>query len=83
MKIKHIYTTAIIALSIMVTNCGQEKQGATTDNSTPIAVKVGAVQSDDSQPFLSVSGKIQAVNSSELSTRMMGYINKVHVSGSY
>ena len=36
-----------------------------------------AVNSDSQ--FLSVSGKIQASNSADLSTRMMGYVKKVHV----
>ncbi len=35
--------------------------------------------SNENSASLSVSGKIQATNSADLSTRMMGYVNKVHV----
>jgi RND family efflux transporter MFP subunit len=44
-----------------------------------LCLKINQVATNDNSPFLSVSGKIQASNSADLSTRMMGSINKVHV----
>jgi len=76
---KHTYLIAIIAISIIMMNCGGGENKVVVDNSTPIPVKVNAVQSDGNNPFVTVSGKIQAENSAELSTRIMGFVNKVHV----
>jgi len=76
---KHTYLIAIIAISIIMMNCGGGENKVVVDNSTPIPVKVDAVQSDGNNPFVTVSGKIQAENSAELSTRIMGFVNKVHV----
>ena len=42
-------------------------------------MEVNQIKANGNNPFLSVSGKIQASNSADLSTRMMGYVNKVHV----
>ncbi|TYQ00071.1 RND family efflux transporter MFP subunit [Tenacibaculum adriaticum] len=76
---KYIYTIALVSLSLLVTSCGSDDKKVTTDNSTPIAVKVKAVQADGNNPFVTASGKIQAENSADLSTRMMGFVNKVYV----
>jgi RND family efflux transporter MFP subunit len=71
----------IIAFSIafVITSCGNEDKKVVADNTPAIAVKTSKVETNGSSPFLSVSGKIQATNSAELSTRLMGYVNKVHV----
>ena len=76
---KNIYTIAILTLSLFMMSCGGEDPKAVADNSTPIAVKVSKVVSDGNNPFVSASGKIEATNSANLSTRMMGFVNKVHV----
>ena len=76
---KHTYKLALIALSLVMVSCGSEDKKAVVDNSTPVSVKVSAVQSNGSNPFVSASGKIEATNSANLSTRMMGFVNKVHV----
>ncbi len=52
---------------------------AIVDNAPAISVKTSQVEANGNNPFLSVSGKIQASNSADLSTRMMGYVNKIHV----
>jgi RND family efflux transporter MFP subunit len=76
---KYIYTIAIFTLSLFMLSCGGEDPKAVVDNSTPIAVKVSKVESNGNNPFVSASGKIEATNSANLSTRMMGFVNKVHV----
>ena len=76
---KYINIITLIALSIFVTSCSSEDKKAVQDNSPAINVKVKKVQLNNNNPFLSVSGKIQASNSADLSTRMMGYVKKVHV----
>ena len=66
-------------MSIFMTSCGSNEKKNVKDNIAPIPVIVSAIQSDGNNPFLTSSGKIQAENSAELSTRMMGFVNKVHV----
>lgn len=77
---KYIQLIGIIAFTAFLTSCGGDKKESTISNSqTPVSVKVSAVQDGNSEPFLAVSGKIQAVNSANLSTRMMGFVDKIYV----
>ncbi|WP_178988676.1 efflux RND transporter periplasmic adaptor subunit [Winogradskyella schleiferi] len=76
---KKIYTIVAFSLALLFTSCGGEDKNAVEDNSPAITVKTSQVETNTNSPFLAVSGKIQAVNSADLSTRMMGYVNKVHV----
>jgi len=62
-----------------MTSCGGGDKKATADNVPAIKVQVSQVAETNNSPFLAVSGKIQSVNSADLSTRMMGYVTKVHV----
>jgi len=76
---KKIYTIVAFSLTLFLASCGNQDKNTTTDNATAITVKVNQVEDTGKSPFLSVSGKIQATNSADLSTRMMGYVNKVNV----
>lgn len=76
---KHIYLLTLTAATFFATSCGSKDKKAVADNSPAISVKISQVEANDNSPFLNVSGKIQATNSADLSTRMMGYVNKVHV----
>lgn len=76
---KKIYTIVAFYFALLLTSCGSNDKKELADNSPAISVKVNQVETNDNNPFLSVSGKIQATNSADLSTRMMGYVNKVHV----
>ncbi|MBU2928328.1 efflux RND transporter periplasmic adaptor subunit [Winogradskyella psychrotolerans] len=76
---KKTYTILTFSLALLFASCGSEDQKAAVDNTPAIAVKTSQVEANGNSPFLSVSGKIQASNSADLSTRMMGYVNKVHV----
>jgi len=66
-----------IAISTLI-SCNGEKKEAVAE-SPAIAVKVSGVSENDNSPFVSASGKIEAENSANLSTRMMGYVTKVYV----
>lgn len=76
---KNIYTLTIVTLSLLMISCGSEDKKAVTDNATPVIVKVNKVASNNSNPFVTASGKIEAVQSANLSTRMMGFVNRIHV----
>ena len=75
MKIK--ITSLIIFSSILLFSCGSDRKE--TKELPPIAVKVNGSIENSTNPFVTASGKIEAENSANLSTRMMGYVTKVHV----
>ena len=77
MKNKIAYKILAFSLTLGLLNCGEDKK-TVVDNSPTISVEVNQIKENGNNPFLSVSGKIQASNSADLSTRMMGYVNKVH-----
>ncbi|MEC5166975.1 RND family efflux transporter MFP subunit [Flavobacterium sp. PL11] len=67
----------VIALLILA-SCNSEKKEEIVKEPA-IAVKVSGVSENTNSPFVTASGKIEAKNSANLSTRMMGYVTKVHV----
>ncbi|CAM1370826.1 Efflux transporter periplasmic adaptor subunit [Tenacibaculum litoreum] len=74
---KTIYTIAL-ATSLLAISCGK-KETTNNSNKPTVAVKVTKVTENDNNPFITVSGKVAATNSAELSTRMMGYVTNIHV----
>ena len=67
----------VVAL-VTLLSCG--KSGTETkDNSPVISVKLGGESQSATGNFVTASGKIEAENSANVSTRMMGYITKIHV----
>lgn len=70
---------AILAIStVLLTSCGGDKKEQITKEPA-IAVKVSGVSENYNGEFITASGKIEAENSANLSTRMMGYVTKIHV----
>ncbi|MEE9406922.1 MAG: efflux RND transporter periplasmic adaptor subunit [Polaribacter sp.] len=76
---KYINIITLIALSLFIVSCGSEEKKAAVDTTPAIKITVSKVAINSDNQFLSISGKIQASNSADLSTRMMGYVKKVHV----
>ncbi|MGJ8746016.1 efflux RND transporter periplasmic adaptor subunit [Polaribacter sp.] len=76
---KYIHIIALFTASLIMTSCGSEEKKAAIDTTPAIKVTVSKVAINNNTTFLSASGKIQATNSADVSTRMMGYVKKVHV----
>ncbi|WP_291869131.1 efflux RND transporter periplasmic adaptor subunit [Maribacter sp.] len=76
---KNKYILGLITLVLFAVSCGTKEKQTVVDNSPVVSVKVGVVGENTNTPFLSASGKIEAVNSANLSTRMMGYVDKIYV----
>jgi len=74
-----IYAIVLLIALITFSSCGSKVQKPEIDNSPKIEVRVSEVGTNSNKPFLSTSGKIEAVNSANLSTRMMGFVDKIHV----
>jgi len=66
-----------IATFILIVSCGDDKN-KTIDNQKAVTVKVN-MPSSENGAYLTASGKIEAVQNANLSTRMMGFVNNVHV----
>ncbi|MCB0435897.1 MAG: efflux RND transporter periplasmic adaptor subunit [Mangrovimonas sp.] len=75
----YIHSIAVLTFAAFLTSCGGDKKETVALNETPVSVTVGTVQGDNNSPFLTASGKIQADNSANLSTRMMGFVDKIYV----
>jgi RND family efflux transporter MFP subunit len=74
---KKITTIFAIAALILTASCGKDK-AAQKDTTPAIAVTVSTPSAEGST-FLSASGKIEAVQNANLSTRMMGYVTETYV----
>jgi RND family efflux transporter MFP subunit len=74
---KKTITLVTLALFIL-TSCKEEKKETLTE-SPAIAVKISGISKNNNTSFVSASGKIEAENSANLSTRMMGFVTKIHV----
>ena len=68
---KKIYIP-LLAL-VLLASCNSEKKKEIVKE-TAIAVKVSGITENNSSLFVTASGKIEAENSANLSTRMMGYV---------
>jgi RND family efflux transporter MFP subunit len=72
-------TLAILSIvAILFSSCGSDKKES-IKMEPAIAVKVSGVSADANHSFVTASGKIEAEKSANLSTRMMGYVTKIHV----
>jgi RND family efflux transporter MFP subunit len=74
---KNTFKILAIVTLIFVTSCGKDKTKI-TDNREAVPVQVITPTSQNGT-FLTASGKIEAVQNANLSTRMMGFVNNVHV----
>ena len=64
--------------AVFLTSCAGDKKEPIKQEPA-LVVKVSGVSENNSSPFVTASGKIEAENSANLSTRMMGYVTKIHV----
>jgi RND family efflux transporter MFP subunit len=67
----------ISLLSLLLVSCGKDSKEE-SKKVNPVLVTVQAV-SENHDAFLTVSGTVEAENSANLSTRMMGHVAKIHV----
>lgn len=76
---KFLYTSLLFLVVLSVSSCSNSSKEKSIDQTPAVAVTVSSAGAENNSPFLTASGKIEAVNSATLSTRMMGFVNKVHV----
>lgn len=76
---KIVYIISLVSLPLIFTNCGGDHKTTAVADMEPVNVKISSVESDAATPFITASGQIKALNSANLSTRMMGFVNKIYV----
>ncbi|MCW5916646.1 MAG: efflux RND transporter periplasmic adaptor subunit [Ferruginibacter sp.] len=73
---KFFLSIVILNALIFISSCTQQASNSAKEL-PEIPVTIGQVQFDDNGKFLSASGKIEAVNSAQISTRIMGYVTSI------
>ncbi|WP_088324554.1 efflux RND transporter periplasmic adaptor subunit [Polaribacter tangerinus] len=76
---KKIYTILLFTTALLVTACNTKVNNVAADTTSSVKVKVAQATLLNANSNLAVSGKIKAVNSADVSTRIMGFVNKVYV----
>lgn len=76
---KNIVIMGLFSLTVIMSGCGDGNKKTVADTSPAVNVSVNSVSDESSATFLSTSGKVEAVNSANLSTRMMGFVDKIYV----
>lgn len=76
MKTK-LYISGLLAATSLIFSCGDAPEQNTAKNTPAVEVSVETPSKSD-KSFLTVSGKIAAVESATLSTRNMGYVTRVN-----
>ncbi|WP_281542216.1 efflux RND transporter periplasmic adaptor subunit [Maribacter aestuarii] len=79
MEKRNYIKTAILTMTLVLASCRGDKPKVDGDTTAAVPVTVNTVTQEDRSSFLVASGSIEAVKSSELSTRMMGYVDKIYV----
>lgn len=76
---KNILTTIVLAgIVLFNVNCGGHKENETAGMQA-VSVKVSPVSTEGENSYVTASGTVEAANNANLSTRMMGFVNKVYV----
>lgn len=70
-------TASLLFLAVLA-SCSKEVP-TVAPNQSPIAVNVAKIDAQGSIDFVTASGKIEAEQSANISTRMMGHVLKLHV----
>ena len=73
---RSIYYT--ISFLVLISSCKSEPVNQ-KDNTTPTPVKVAKIKTKSMVDVITATGKVQAKNSADISTRVMGFIEKIHV----
>ncbi len=71
-----LYT--LLVFTLIFISCGEKESTENVEQET-LKVVVSTPSTNNAGGFVSASGKIEAENSADISTRMMGYVTKVHV----
>jgi len=69
----------LVLVSILMISCGSDTKETAKDQTPAIPIEVSSINSENSTPFFTASGKIEAINNVTLSTRTSGYVDVIYV----
>lgn len=72
-----IFIPALL-LALILVSCG-DKNETVIDNSKPVNVTIATPSTQQGGSYFSASGQIETEQFANISTRMMGYVSKVHI----
>lgn len=77
---KFLYLSLSLTLVLgMLSSCGSGSAEDNKKQAPSVAVTVSSISAENLSPFLTASGKIESVNNASISTRLMGFVDKLHV----
>ena len=76
---KKRYLFVVFTVAMILASCSSKTKELAKDKLPAIPVKTSTVVAQANEPFFMASGKIVSANSADLSTRIMGFVNRVHV----
>ena len=76
---KIFFIPSITSVVFLLNACSSEESKMSIDNEKPIFVKTSAITTGASSNGFTVTGQIEAAHTTNVSTRIMGYITKVYV----
>lgn len=79
MKNRRYIQAIVLMMTLLLASCGNDKKTMAVNDAPAIAVTTSTVSQNSNSSFLSVSGKVEAAKSTNISTRMMGYVDKIYV----
>jgi len=80
MNYKKLFFIPAIASSLLLMNaCSSGESNKVADNEKPISVTTSAITTGASATGFTVTGQIEAAHSTNVATRIMGYITKIYV----
>jgi RND family efflux transporter MFP subunit len=74
-----LYIALLVIAVLLFSSCGDGNKKQITDSAPAVKVSVSSALQENGNPFLMASGKIEALKSANLSTRIMGHVDKIHV----
>lgn len=79
MKNRTYIQSIVITMTLLLASCGNDQNTTAATKVSAISVTTSTVTQNSNDPFLTVSGKVEATKSANISTRMMGYVDKIYV----
>lgn len=73
------YSFILLMLLPLINGCSSDSKKENTSGSAPIHIEIGTIKNNTTRSTLHASGKVEAVKSANLSTRVMGFVDRIPV----
>lgn len=73
------FIAALIIAPLLITSCGSKDDKTSPTQTAAVIVSIANAEANINNKYVTASGKVAASNSANLSTRMMGFVENIHV----